>query len=74
MPRTPRASLTHPGAANHHASLKGAGRASTVDTDGTTIGVMGGRYPVSFNAEALKQTGRASGHEVDVELLVDPGR
>ncbi|WP_238348510.1 DUF1905 domain-containing protein [Ornithinimicrobium pratense] len=30
----------------------------------TTIGVMGGRYLVSFNAETRKQTGRGAGDEV----------
>ncbi|GAA3702830.1 hypothetical protein GCM10022399_19110 [Terrabacter ginsenosidimutans] len=40
----------------------------------TTIGVMGGRYLVSFNAETRKQTGRGAGDEVDVELLEDPER
>lgn len=40
----------------------------------TTIGVMGGRYLVSFNAETRKQTGRAAGEEVLVELVVDPDR
>lgn len=40
----------------------------------TTIGVMGGRYLVSFNAETRKQTGRAAGDEVEVELLADPDR
>ena len=40
----------------------------------TTIGVMGGRYLVSFNAETRKQTGRAAGDEVEVELIVDPER
>lgn len=40
----------------------------------TTIGVMGGRYLVSFNAETRKQTGRAAGDEVEVELVADPDR
>ena len=40
----------------------------------TTIGVMGGRYLVSFNAETRKQTGRGAGDEVEVELTVDPER
>jgi len=40
----------------------------------TTIGVMGGRYLVSFNAETRKQTGRAVGDEVEVELITDPDR
>jgi hypothetical protein len=40
----------------------------------TTIGVMGGRYLVSFNAETRKQTGRGAGDEVEVELVVDPER
>ena len=49
----------------------------TIDGDytyKTTIGVMGGRYLVSFNAETRKQTGRAAGDEVEVELIVDPER
>ena len=40
----------------------------------TTIGVMGGRYLVSFNAETRKQTGRGAGDEVEVELVADPER
>ena len=40
----------------------------------TTIGVMGGRYLVSFNAETRKNTGRGAGDEVEVELIVDPDR
>ncbi len=40
----------------------------------TTIGVMGGRYLVSFNAETRKQTGRAAGDEIEVELTADPER
>jgi hypothetical protein len=40
----------------------------------TTVGVMGGRYLVSFNAETRKQTGRSAGDEVEVELVVDPDR
>lgn len=40
----------------------------------TTIGVMGGRYLVSFNAETRKKTGRGAGDEVEVELVVDPDR
>lgn len=40
----------------------------------TTIGVMGGRYLVSFNAETRKQTGRGAGDEVEVELALDPDR
>ena len=49
----------------------------TIDGDytyKTTIGVMGGRYLVSFNAETRKKTGRAAGDEVEVELIVDPER
>ncbi|HEX5426711.1 MAG TPA: DUF1905 domain-containing protein [Pedococcus sp.] len=49
----------------------------TIDGDytyKTTIGVMGGRYLVSFNAETRKQTGRTAGDEVEVELTVDPER
>jgi hypothetical protein len=40
----------------------------------TTIGVMGGRYLVSFNAETRKNTGRGAGDEIEVELVADPGR
>jgi Domain of unknown function (DUF1905) len=40
----------------------------------TTIGVMGGRYLVSFNADTRKKTGRAAGDEIEVELVVDPDR
>ena len=40
----------------------------------TTIGVMGGRYLVSFNAETRTHTGRAAGDEIEVELMVDPDR
>jgi len=40
----------------------------------TTIGVMGGRYLVSFNAETRKKTGRGAGDEVKVDLVVDPDR
>ena len=40
----------------------------------TTIGVMGGRYLVSFNAETRKNTGRGAGDEVEVDLEVDPDR
>ena len=40
----------------------------------TTIGVMGGRYLVSFNAETRKQTGRGAGDEIQVELVPDPDR
>ncbi|GAB3807643.1 hypothetical protein GCM10028798_32570 [Humibacter antri] len=40
----------------------------------TTVGVMGGRYLVSFNAETRKNTGRGAGDTVDVELAVDPDR
>ncbi len=40
----------------------------------TTIGVMGGRYLVSFNAETRKNTGRGAGDEIEVELIVDPDR
>jgi hypothetical protein len=40
----------------------------------TTIGVMGGRYLVSFNAETRRVTGRGAGDEVDVDLVVDPDR
>jgi len=40
----------------------------------TTIGVMGGRYLVSFNAQTRKSTGRGAGDEVEVELVVDPDR
>ncbi|MHA7985132.1 DUF1905 domain-containing protein [Rathayibacter sp. CAU 1779] len=40
----------------------------------TTIGVMGGRYLVSFNAETRKNTGREAGDTVEVTLEVDPDR
>jgi hypothetical protein len=40
----------------------------------TTIGVMGGRYLVSFNAETRKNTGRGAGDEIEVELVADPDR
>ena len=40
----------------------------------TTIGVMGGRYLVSFNAETRKRTGRGAGDQVEVELVADPDR
>lgn len=40
----------------------------------TTIGVMGGRYLVSFNAETRKNTGRGAGDKVKVDLVVDPDR
>ena len=40
----------------------------------TTVGVMGGRYLISFNAETRRQTGRAAGDEVEVELVADPDR
>jgi hypothetical protein len=49
----------------------------TIDGDytyPTTIGVMGGRYLVSFNAETRKRTGRGAGDEVEVRLEVDPDR
>lgn len=49
----------------------------TIDGDytyTTTIGVMGGRYLVSFNAETRKKTGRGAGDEVLVDLTVDPDR
>lgn len=35
---------------------------------------MGGRYPVSLNAETRKQTGRAAGDKVEVEVVADPDR
>ena len=40
----------------------------------TTVGVMGGRYLVSFNAETRKQTGCSAGDEIEVELVADPDR
>ena len=40
----------------------------------TTIGVMGGRYLISFNAETRKHTGRGAGDEVEVEVVADPER
>jgi hypothetical protein len=49
----------------------------TIDGDyryKTTIGVMGGRYLVSFNAETRKKTGRGAGDEVEVDLVADPDR
>jgi len=49
----------------------------TIDGDytcPTTISVMGGRYLVSFNAETRKRTGRGAGHEIRVDLVIDPGR
>lgn len=49
----------------------------TIDGDytyKTTIGVMGGRYLVSFNAETRKHTGRGAGDEIEVELVADPDR
>lgn len=49
----------------------------TIDGDysfKTTIGVMGGRFLVSFNAETRKNTGRGAGDEVTVDLVSDPDR
>jgi len=49
----------------------------TIDGDytyPTTIGVMGGRYLVSFNAETRKRTGRGAGDEIRVDLVADPER
>lgn len=49
----------------------------TIDGDysyETTIGVMGGRYLVSFNAETRRNTGRGAGDDVEVELTADPDR
>jgi hypothetical protein len=49
----------------------------TIDGDyvyKTTIGVRGGRYLVSFNAETRRNTGRGAGDEVEVDLVVDPDR
>lgn len=43
-------------------------------TYSTTVGVMGGRYLVSFNAETRKNTGRGAGDEIEVELVPDPER
>lgn len=40
----------------------------------TTIGVMGGRYLVSFNADTRARTGRGAGDAIEVELVVDPDR
>lgn len=40
----------------------------------TTIGVRGGRYLVSFNAETRRNTGRGAGDEIEVDLTVDPDR
>lgn len=49
----------------------------TIDGDytyRTTIGVMGGRYLISFNAQTRKHTGRGAGDEIEVEVEVDPDR
>ena len=49
----------------------------TIDGDytyATTIGVTGGRYLVSFNAETRKRTGRGAGDQVEVTLEADPSR
>ena len=49
----------------------------TIDGDytfSTTIGVLGGRYLVSFNAETRKQTGLGTGDEIEVELIADADR
>lgn len=43
-------------------------------TFSTTIGVRGGRYLVSFNAETRRRTGRGAGDTIEVELVVDPSR
>ncbi len=43
-------------------------------TYATTIGVRGGRYLVSFNADTRTNTGRGAGDEIEVELVVDPDR
>lgn len=40
----------------------------------TTIGVRGGRFLVSFNADTRKKTGRGAGDDIEVELVVDPDR
>ena len=40
----------------------------------TTIGVTGGRYLVSFNAETRKNTGRGARDDVEVDLVADPDR
>ena len=40
----------------------------------TTIGVVGGRYLVSFNANTRKMTGRGAGDEIEVDIVVDPDR
>lgn len=40
----------------------------------TTVGVMGGRYLISFNAETRKKTGRGAGDEIEVNLVLDPSR
>ena len=52
----------------------GSGAEEANYVTGQTIGVNGGRYLVSFNAETRKQTGRGAGDEVDVELVADPDR
>lgn len=49
----------------------------TIDGDytfTTTIGVRGGRFLVSFNAETRKNTGRGAEDEIAVDLVVDPDR
>jgi hypothetical protein len=46
----------------------------TIDGGNAQKTTIGGRYLVSFNAETRKQTGRAAGDEVQVELTVDPER
>lgn len=40
----------------------------------TTIGVRGGRFLVSFNADTRKRTGHGAGDEIEVELVADPDR
>ncbi|MSW65353.1 MAG: DUF1905 domain-containing protein [Actinobacteria bacterium] len=71
------------GRAGHRPSLRAGARGKrvpvVVPVDGgytypTTVGVMGGRYLVSFNSETRKRTGRGAGDEVEVELVVDPDR
>ena len=40
----------------------------------TTIGVRGGRYLVSFNADTRQKTGSGAGDEIEVDLVADPDR
>ena len=40
----------------------------------TSVGVVGGRYLISFNAETRRQTRRGAGDEIELELVADPDR